>query len=179
MMNITLRPWSVADAAQLRAAIDEDVAHLQPWMNWSREEPRTLAQTEERLREFADDFATGRSFRYAITPADNPQYILGGASLHARVGPNAFEIGYWVRRSATRKGIASAAVKRLIGEAFEMRGADRVEIQCDVANLASATVARKLGFREAEEFVGMHPDGSPRRLRRFELDRRSADRALG
>lgn len=170
--DLTLRPWALSDAVALRAALDEDVSHLKPWLSWTLEEPATLEQTRDRLRKWIAAFETHRGYRYAIVPSARPWEILGGANLNMRFGPDAHDVGYWVRKSAVRQGIAAAAVARLAVHAFEERKVERLVLQSDVANVISASFARALGFEPIGEATIAYPDGSPRPLFRFELTRR-------
>lgn len=62
------------------------------------------------------------------------------------VDPRAFEIGYWVDVRHTRRGIATEATGLLVAAAFELTEIVRVEIHCDEANVASASVPARLGF---------------------------------
>jgi RimJ/RimL family protein N-acetyltransferase len=57
------------------------------------------------------------------------------------------EIGYWVREGWLRRGIAAAAARALTSTAFRVPGIEEVHIHCDEANVASAGVPRRLGFR--------------------------------
>lgn len=168
---LLLRPWAVPDAEGLREAVDEEVSHLKPWLSWTLDEPASREGTRERLRRWVEDFRLGRGFRWAVTRPERPASILGGASLNRRVGPDAHDVGYWVRASATRRGIAAAAVSRLLVHAFEDRGVGLVVAQCDVANEASGAFATALGFTSAGETVNRYPDGSPRPVERFEMRR--------
>jgi len=77
----------------------------------------------------------------------------GGIGLMARIGPGGLEIGYWVHRAFTRRGLATAASAALVEQAFRLPGVDRVEIVHDELNVASGGVPRKLGFTE----VGRRP----------------------
>ena len=169
--TLLLRPWAESDASGLREAIDEDVGHLKPWLSWTLEEPATLEQTRARLGGYVEQFRTGQAFRYAITPLDRPMLILGGAGLNHRVGPAAHDVGYWVRRSVARQGIAAATVSTLAVHAFEQRQVDRLMIQSDVANFRSAAVARALGFQFIGTAMATYPDGAPRLVVQFEMAR--------
>ena len=71
----------------------------------------------------------------------------------ARIGPGGLEIGYWVHRAYTRRGLATAASAALVEQAFGLPGVDRVEIIHDELNVVSGRVPRKLGFTE----VGRQP----------------------
>jgi len=175
-VTLLLRPWTESDAAALREAIDEDVDHVRPWLSWTLEEPATLERTRVRLRGWVEDFRKGRAFRFAITAADRPSVILGGVSLAHRVGPRARDIGYWVRRSAAGKGIATAATCALANHAFAQGDVDRLVIQCDVTNTRSAAMARALGFEYLRKVTTTYPDGSPRPVLQFEMTRGAWER---
>ena len=73
--------------------------------------------------------------------------IVGNCGLHRRIGPTGLEIGYWVSAVHTRSGYATAAAGALTRTALSLPGIERVEIHCDEANVASAAVARGLGYR--------------------------------
>src|ERR1019366_7835617 len=64
------------------------------------------------------------------------------------IGPGGLEIGYWVRRGYTRRGLATAAAAALVEQAFRARGIGRGEVGHDELNVASGGVPRKLGFTE-------------------------------
>jgi RimJ/RimL family protein N-acetyltransferase len=166
-----LRPWAEYDAAALREAIDEDVGHLKPWLSWTVDEPASLERTHDRLASWIGQFRDGLACRYAITPLVEPTVILGGTGLNHRVGPGAHDIGYWVRRSAARRGIAAAAVSKLAAHAFGDPAIGRLVIQCDIANEKSAAFARRLGFSYIGDVTNAWPDGTPRPIRQFELSR--------
>lgn len=170
---LLLRPWSAADATGMREAIDENVDHLKPWLSWTLEEPATLEQTRRRLVGWVEQFRRGTAFRYAVTPVDRPSTILGGAGLSRRFGPAAHDVGYWVRKAAARQGIASAVASRLAVTAFAKPGLERLIIQCDVANTASAVLAQVLGFQFTGAATTEYPDGTPRLVHRFEMNRES------
>jgi RimJ/RimL family protein N-acetyltransferase len=54
-------------------------------------------------------------------------------------------LGYWVRTSATRRGVATAAARLVLAAAFEDLDLLRVSIGVPVANSASHRVVAKLG----------------------------------
>lgn len=165
---LLLRPWSPDDAPALRAAIDESLDTLRPFITWAVNEPATLEQTRTRLAQYAADFAGASRWRYAVLHRGTGE-LLGGASLHPYPGPGALEVGYWVRSSRTRRGIAGAAAAALTRHAFEAHAIERVEIWCDPENSASRHVARSLGFPHVGRHVTHHADGSPRMVEVFRI----------
>lgn len=169
--TLVLRPWRQEDAAAFRAAVDEDVAHVKPWLSWTLEEPATLERTRARLAEWVEQFERGERYRWTVVPAHDPGRILGGVNLGHRVGPDAPDVGWWLRRSASGRGIAGAAVTRLLVHAFDDRRARRVVAFCDPGNERSIGFARGMGFRETGEHRFAWPDGRPRPVRCYEMDR--------
>jgi RimJ/RimL family protein N-acetyltransferase len=67
--------------------------------------------------------------------------------LHDRVGAGGLEIGYWVHVGCTGRGVATVAAAALTRAALALDGVARVEIRCDAANLRSAAIPRRIGFR--------------------------------
>lgn len=173
---LVLRHWRAEDAPPLRAAIDESLETIRRWMSWGREEPSPLPVLEARLRSYADDFHAGRRWRYAVWVGETEQ-LAGGASLHPRVGPQALEVSYWVRRGCRRRGIAAAAAAALARHAFTSHGARHVDICVDVGNEASAALALTLGFEPRGSLTREHPDGRPRPMLVYRLGSLEALRA--
>jgi RimJ/RimL family protein N-acetyltransferase len=116
-------------------------------MPWAREEPRPLDEKVELLRLFRGQFDLGQDFVYGIFSGDESE-VVGGTGLHTRVGNDALEIGYWIRASRAREGLATETVAALTKVAFDVSGVERVEIHVDPENTASLGVPRKLGFEE-------------------------------
>jgi ribosomal-protein-serine acetyltransferase len=141
---VTLRRYRADDLDALTQAVSESADHLRPWLPWvaghSREsEAEFLAQTVR-------DWESGAAYNYAITAEGG--VLVGGSALMSRIGPGGLEIGYWVHRDWTRRGLATAASAALVAAAFGLPGVDRIEIVHDELNLASAGVPRKLGFTQ-------------------------------
>ncbi len=145
--RLTIRCWDPRDAPLAKAAVDESVEQLRPWMAWAQDEPQPLDQKVQLLRRFRGEFDLGQNFVYGIFSADESE-VVGGSGLHTRVGPDAFEIGYWIRSSRARQGLVTEAVAALTRAGLEIAGAERIEIHVDPENVASLGVPRKLGFRE-------------------------------
>jgi RimJ/RimL family protein N-acetyltransferase len=160
--RLVLRCWEPADAPRLKDAVDSSLDHLRPWMPWAHEAPVPVEQTVELLRSFRGQFDLGQDFVYGIFSRDESD-VIGGSGLHSRVGPEAFEIGYWVRASRAGQGFATEAAAALTRVAFDVSGVERVEIRVDPANGASLAIPRKLGFVEEGTLRRrLHgPDGTP------------------
>ena len=145
--RLVLRCWEPADAQALKDALDSSLDHLRPWLPWARNEPQSVEEKVQLLRKFRGNFDLGQDFVYGIFSSDEAE-VVGGTGLHPRVGAGALEIGYWIRESRAREGLASEATAALTQVAFEICGVDRVEIRVDPANEPSMGVPKKLGFDE-------------------------------
>jgi RimJ/RimL family protein N-acetyltransferase len=143
--RLVIRCWEPKDAPQLKAAIDASLEHLRPWMPWAEDEPEELDRKVERIRQFRGKFDLDQDYVYGIF-SRNDTHVLGGTGLHTRVGPNAFEIGYWVRAGSINRGLATETAAALTRVAFEIAKVERIEIHCDPENVRSAAVPRKLGY---------------------------------
>jgi RimJ/RimL family protein N-acetyltransferase len=151
--RLVLRCWHPADAGLMKEAIDSSLDHLRPWMPWAASEPSTLEQKRQLLARFAEDFARGDDAVYGIFDADERR-VVGGTGLHPRVEGNAREIGYWIRKDATGRGLGSESTAALTRVAFEVDGVEWMEIHCDPANHRSAAIPRRLGYALADGVDG-------------------------
>ncbi len=142
---VTLRRYRPDDLDALFGAVTESLDHLRPWMPWAAAYTRDSAAEylEQSIRSWAD----GIEYNYAIMAGGA---LAGSAGLMTRSGPGSLEIGYWVHRAYTRRGLATAGAAALTGQAFRLPGVDWVEIVHDELNVASGKIPRKLGFTEVE-----------------------------
>jgi len=140
-----LRCWEPKDAPGLSTAIEASLDHLQEWMPWAADEPKTLGQRVALLRSFRAGFDKDESYVYGVFNRDEST-VIGGTGLHKRDEGNCLEIGYWIHVDWIGRGLATEISAALTKAAFEIHGVDWVEIRCDPNNIRSASVARKLGY---------------------------------
>lgn len=143
--RLTLRGPLPEDAGPLHQAVVESQADLKPWMPWAVEVPGE-EWYRVRVREGRLKFLAREDLWMMIVLKGNGA-IIGGTGLH-RIDWTVpkFEIGYWVRTGYGGQGYITEAVNGLTDFAFEILGAHRVEIRCDVRNVRSAAVARRAGY---------------------------------
>ena len=158
--RLVIRGWQPQDAPKLKEAVDNSVEHLRRWLPWATTEPEPLERKLERIRRWRGDFDLGLDFVYGVFDLAEAR-ALGGTGLHNRVGPDAREIGYWVRADSIGKGIATEFSAALTRVAFEVDKLSRVEIHVVVGNAASAAVPRKLGYVHEATVRRPHPGGGP------------------
>lgn len=144
--GVALRRHRVEDAEAIAEAIALSLPELRPWMPWATEEAAEPSLQRARLEEAVPHWEAGSDFVYVIVSDGR---VAGCMGLHNRIGPGGLEIGYWLRTDHTGRGIVTSCVRSLTATVLALPGLDRVEIHCDEANVRSAAVPRRVGYRLA------------------------------
>jgi RimJ/RimL family protein N-acetyltransferase len=144
--RVTLRSFRSGDGDALWSAIEESREQLAKWQTWQHAD-KVPADCEARVGRIQDEFRARKQLYYAAVGTDDDRF-LGWAGLeHIDWRVPAFDIGYWLRVSATGKGLATEAVGLLVDLAFNRFLAKRLAIWVDNRNERSIALARRLGFR--------------------------------
>jgi len=143
--RLVIRCWDPRDAVLLKAAIDQSVDHLRPWVPWVHAEPEALQKKIDRLREFRAKFDLGQDYYYGIFNQAESE-VLGAIGLHSRAGQHSREIGYWIHKDYINQGFATESAAALVRVAFEIDHVRWVEIRCNPENIRSVAIPSKLGF---------------------------------
>jgi RimJ/RimL family protein N-acetyltransferase len=145
--EVTIRTYLPEDAAALFEAARESLPELGRWMPWAHE-GYAIGDSQTWIAGQQRDWTRGKSYQFAILDAGR---YAGGCGLNEiNEEDRTANLGYWVRRSAQRRGVASVAVRQLVTWAFANTSLNRLEIVAAVENLASQRVAEKAGaHREA------------------------------
>ncbi|GAA2595459.1 MULTISPECIES: GNAT family N-acetyltransferase [Streptomyces] len=141
-----LRRRSLVPDDAFIAAVAADVGHLGEWLRWARRPP-TREETEGFRVEQDADWDAGRSFVYVLTPPDRFDKVLGGGAMFPNGEAGVLEIGYWVCSPATGRGLATGAAAALTEEGLGLFGVEAMEIHCDEANVRSAAIPPRIGYR--------------------------------
>ncbi len=143
--RLLIRAPRSGDGLIVNTAVQESFEKLHRWMDWARRMP-TIAESETVSREGAARFRTREELpMYLFDKADGS--FVGASGLHSiDWSVPRFEIGYWLRASCEGQGYMTEAVNGIAQFAFESLRAVRLEIRCDLANHASAAVAKRAGF---------------------------------
>ncbi len=146
--RLTIRAPRYGDGAKVRAAVQESLPELRPWMPWAAGELPSEADYEVRVRRGRARFLL-REDLWLLLFLKGSHTLVGCSGLHnIDWDVPRFEIGYWVRSSFAGQGYVTEAVNGVAAFAFDTLGARRVEIHCDAANVRSAAVARRAGFEQ-------------------------------
>ena len=139
----SIRVYEPGDAQALWEAARESVGEVGQWLDWCHPQ-YSMAEADEWIRSRAPLVAEGLEYSFAIVGTDGR--FLGGCGLNQINRIHRFaNLGYWVRTSATRQGVATEAVRKVADFAFEHTDLVRLEIVCAVGNAASQRVAERAG----------------------------------
>jgi ribosomal-protein-serine acetyltransferase len=138
-----LRPYEPDDASALWEAARESVAEVFPWLEWCHAE-YSMAEAVEWTRSRGRLAAEGQEYSFAIVGDDGR--FLGGCGINqiSRIHKLG-NLGYWLRTSATGRGVATEAVRQAADFAFQKTDLVRLEIVCALGNERSQRVALRAG----------------------------------
>jgi RimJ/RimL family protein N-acetyltransferase len=142
-VTISIRPYTLDDIPRLFAAAIESREELGRWLPWCH-----AGYSIEDSRQWVESQLTAfqRGAEYSFVIVDAEHRLLGGCGLNYLDRPNLrANLGYWVRSSDCRRGVAVAAVKLLVGWAFANTDFCRLEVIASVENMPSQRVAEKAG----------------------------------
>jgi len=148
--RLVLRRVQPEDARTLAVVVRESLDHLRPWMPWATKEAADQGAQAARIAEAEEMWQAGTDYIYAIFVGDGGSgdgALVGTIGLHRRASEDVIEIGYWIAASQIRRGYGTMAARAATSVAAALPGVRLVEIQCDEANVPSAAIPRKLGYR--------------------------------
>ena len=141
--EITLKRFSHdADTVKYNAIITSR-EHLLPWLPWANlyHDPKEMTDfTEQMIKAFDEGSVLGYDVFYRGEFA-------GSIDLHNLSAENRnCEIGYWLDKEHTGKGIMTRVTETITNYAFDAVDMHRVIIQAATKNVASCAVAERLSF---------------------------------
>jgi RimJ/RimL family protein N-acetyltransferase len=145
--RLLIRPKEPGDGAETAVAVAETWDALRQWMRWAENlEFFTPEQMEIRNRQVMASFLLRENFELlGIEIATGKPVVWCG--LHDIDWPaQQCETGYWVRKAAQGRGLATEAANALLRYAFGALGMRRVGLTHSSGNEASRRIAEKLGF---------------------------------
>ncbi|HET9131666.1 MAG TPA: GNAT family N-acetyltransferase [Terriglobia bacterium] len=141
--DVSIRPFREEDAEALFEAVRESVGELSPWMPWCHSD-YSISEARDWIESKIAAFETRDEFHFAIVEAGGQVVGVCGLNQISRENRVA-NLGYWVRSSQARRGIATRATRLLTDWAFQNTDLNRLEILVAIQNLSSLRVAAKAG----------------------------------
>jgi ribosomal-protein-serine acetyltransferase len=143
---ILLRAYRPDDVDGMYEAINESVPEISLWMDWchpgyAREESETWIKSQD------EPWEKGTAYSFTIIEKKSGIHIGGCGINQINTGNKFANLGYWVRTSQTKQGVATAATLLLAEWGFRELKLNRIEIIADTGNKISQHVAEKAGAK--------------------------------
>jgi RimJ/RimL family protein N-acetyltransferase len=142
--NILLRPYRPADAACTYEAAIESANEVGTWLPWCHP-GYTLKESKDWIKSCGKKWKNGTAYEFGIFDSKTGDYIGGAGLNHIDSENKTANLGYWVRTSRTRQGVATAATALLLRFGFDDLHINRIEIVAAVGNKKSQSVAQRSG----------------------------------
>lgn len=144
--SIGIRPFQPSDVDLLFAAVRESLKEISPWLPWchpdySMEDSKTWVMGREAAWEKSEEYS------FVIFEVESGAFLGGVGLHHINSLDRCANLGYWVRTSRTRQGIAPEATRFIAHFGFRELKLNRLEIIVEVGNKASQRVAEKIGAK--------------------------------
>ena len=143
---ISIRRFRPDDTPFLFNAVRESINELCAFMMWCHPD-YSLEDSRAFIASCNSDWEKGNQYNFAVFDVRD-ETLLGSVGLnHINRAHNFANIGYWVRQSRTRHGVATAATKLIAGFGLKELEFHRLEILVACNNVASQRVAQKAGAK--------------------------------
>ena len=135
---------SIKSARIIFKLVNDNRKHITPWLHWVKKTKKIedsykfLIDTEKKIK-------SEKEMLYGIYL--NTEHIGNISIFHINKKNKSAEIGYFLSSKFIKKGYTSEAVKILEKEFFNNLNLNRIQIQCDKKNIASAKLAKKCGYK--------------------------------
>jgi len=147
--RLLIRPKQPGDGAASAAAVAETWEELHRWMDWAhRLDDFTAEQQEVRCRRHIASFVLREEFNLLGIELVSSQPVIWCSLYDLDWTARQCHTGFWVRKSAQGKGIATETGNAMVRYAFEALAMRRVGLTHTSGNEASRRIAQKLGFTQ-------------------------------
>lgn len=144
--RVLLVPVDATEGPELWEAVEGSRWHLERWLPWVpfNSSPDASMRYAEAC---AVDWDAGRAARFAVRDRASNE-LLGVVGLDSCVHLHrASELGYWLRREYTGRGLMTEAARACLDFSFQRMGMHRVRCAAATDNAPSLRVIARLGFR--------------------------------
>jgi ribosomal-protein-serine acetyltransferase len=160
--EILLERLQINDAATIFHAVDQNRSHLEKWLPFV-DSTNEIIDSKSFIKNIIAHREENKNEVFTIWYKGEFAGLIGFHNTDRNNEKT--EIGYWLIREMTGKGIIHRSCIVLIGLTFEQMWTNRITIKCAVGNEASEKVATRLGFT----FEGIERSGERYHLRFFDL----------
>ena len=141
--TVELRMWMPHHAEALMEAIRTNAGHMNPYLEFATPD-YSLELAQDFINRSQQNMAKHQASSYGLFHSEE---VVGGVGyVYWDEYSKRTEIGYWLAQNWTGQGLMTKATQVLTDYALGTRGMNRVEIQMDVQNTASAGVPKRLSF---------------------------------
>jgi RimJ/RimL family protein N-acetyltransferase len=145
--RLTIRPKQIGDGAIVSAAVRETWQELNQWMRWAKNRDAfTAEQMEIRNRHVMASFLLRESIELIGIETQTGEAVVWCGFHDIDWEAHQCDTGFWVRKGAQRRGIATEAANALVRYAFGALKMQRVGLTHSRGNEPSRRIAEKLGF---------------------------------
>lgn len=141
--TLLLRNYQDEDATVLFQTVNENRAHLRPWLKWvdgTQKEEHSLEYIRAARQEQYDQ----QSIAFGIFKHGQ---LIGGLGMHQWDQKlRKAQMGYWLVKAAEGKGLLSQCAGVFLDYLFDQLQLNKVELHYLPANTRSDAVGRRLGF---------------------------------
>lgn len=141
--RLVLRAPKCGDGVILSESIRESFTYLNEWIF---DHVPEIDEAEENARKSYANFFLRERFEFYIVNKTSGEFLGACLLLGIRWDVRRFEIGFWIKESASGHGYMTEAVNGVTNFTFKHFNANRIEIRCDTKNIASRRVAEKCGY---------------------------------
>ncbi|MDC0610789.1 GNAT family N-acetyltransferase [Vibrio sp.] len=139
-MPVCIREFTDDDVIPFFDAVRESVSHVSPWLPWCKE-GYAISDAQNWVEGSRFEWNHETDYRFVIYD-DQSGVFLGSVAINdIDYFKRSATLGYWVRRSALRKGVAKSASELALVFAFDEIRLERVFIDILPGNVASKKVA--------------------------------------
>lgn len=142
--NLLLRSYTREDAAALFKAVEQNRAHLRPWLSWIDGTTR-----QEHSLAYIEMVNTAMERQEAVDAGIflNGEIIGSVGMFHWNHQLRKGNIGYWIAKEYEGKGMLSACVNTFINFLFSQLDLNKIEIHFMPSNKRSCAIAEKFGAK--------------------------------
>jgi len=145
--RLLLRPYRPGEGRLYVDMYRENGAHLMEFMPEELRGMKTEADGERQIQRMLHAWQDRELFIFGAWDTETGLYVGEAYLANPDWTVPSLELGYFVVATQTGRGFATEAGAAVVAVAFEQFSVERIDLQCQADNVASARVAERLGFR--------------------------------